>query len=323
MFWGGFSAGIVLLLVAFYWCLGLQASSLLVSWQQVPRAYGEILWSIPILFLAVLAVILGKIFYETTVTFCLPKELTEKDNGAAGLYLAGFLLGLGIALTGCVLGLAKDSIASFLSILVGLILFLPLLRFSAWLHGKFLLRHGSVAKEICEDRNLGIAAVCCGAFIATGLILKSSFLGESPDLLCLVLSVLGAYLLGQAIFLLGGFLFQKMARYDFYHEIEERDNLSAGILFGSFLVSVGLVVSPATTGITTTKAILGQLGFALFLGILGILLLLGLGLLAAKLLFPYISLDAEVKQKNPAVAFVLSAVYLTVALLINMMLLNP
>jgi uncharacterized membrane protein YjfL (UPF0719 family) len=321
----------------------------------------------------------------------LPKELTESDNPAVGLTLSGFLVGIGLSLVGAVYGLQDNPSDALLSVGVALLVCVPLLRISGIIHDKFLLYQFSIAKEIKEDRNLGTGAVCCGGFIGTGLILMSSFIGEGPGWLAFFLSLLSAYVLGQAIFILGGIFFQKATSYDLHYEIGERDNVSAGIIFGSFLVGLGLVVSASivnlnlrdsflvdlehrkqlqnkevseslrkeftehhillssatTVDIQTKekrwtlqdsenktqyvitreneslqvytgvnwKSFLIQLLFASIVGIIGILVLLGMGIVSAMLVFPGVSLSDEVRQKNPAVSLVIASVYLTVGLI--------
>jgi len=342
-----------------------------------------------IVIIAMLGLVIAQWLYQYTVPFSIFQELTEHDNPAVGLYVAGFFLGLTLALLGSLSGLEKLPIPAMLNVGLALVIAIPLMRLASWMHDHWLLYQFSIVKELCQDRNLGTGAVCFGAFVGTGLILQSSFIGESSDWASFLISICGAFFLGQMMFLIGGFLFQKMANYDFHAEIGQRDNVSAGIMLGSFLIGIGLVVSASIININVTKhfpigiayandltekdlsrirpifeeqkyflssqsaimvqenawviqdqasqqsylvtktsqgldvsihktpaEILRQLGYALIIGILSIFLLLAVGKLSSRLLFPRIALADEVRQKNPAIALVIATVYIMVGLII-------
>ena len=362
----------------------------------MPEDMLTFLAQVPVILAAIVALIAGKLFYQFTLPFSLPQQLTQNDNPAVGLTLSGFLVGLGLALVGATYGLKAFPQDALLNIGIGLLVSAPLLRLSGIIQDRSLLHKFSVMKEIKEDRNLGTGAICCGGFIGTGLILMGSFIGESMEWYYSLVSLLSAYLVGQIVFLLGGILYRKIVRYDFHHEIEERDNVSAGIILGSLLVGLGLVVSASVAGISSSdgfqvplshrtslneglfaealrkdfedrtfslsqetkvevshkdqkwtvvdegkkrhflvtreeeslkihtgfnwKSLLEQLAQSALIGMFAILVLLGAGMIAAKLIFPRVSLDEEVKQKNPAVALIIAAVYLTVAFITYSML---
>lgn len=291
--------------------------------------YWNLLRPVPVAVGMVLALFLARLFYQLTSSSRMAKALTG-DNPAGGLCLAGFLIGVALPLIASVCYTRHEfSWDHILSVLrdggIALLIALILLRFAAVLHDRLVLYRFSVVKEIVEDRNLGTGAVCCGAFIATGLILMGCFTGESYGWKDDLLVILAAYILGQVMFVLGGVLFQVATDYDIHHQIGERDNAAAGVIFGSFLVGLGLVVSASISEIYIAghdwRSALVDLGFCALNGVVGMLLLLVVGIWAAKLIFPRASVDVEVRQKNSSVALVLAAVYLTVGLVVRALLL--
>ncbi len=286
---------------------------------------------IPVIFIIVLGLLAAKFIYQKTISFATIKELTENDNPAVGLYLAGFLFGITLALLGSLSGSEKDPMLAIYNILLALVIAIPLMRLSAWLQSIFLLYKFSIAKEIEKDRNLGTSAICCGGFIATGLIIRSSFIGESTNWESFFISIFSTYIIGQIVFFLGAWLFTKCTSYDFYAEIENRDNISAGIIMGSFLIGLGLVVSANIdninfhidiTNITlaTFWMISKPLLYAMGMGIFGIILLLSVGILTSRAIFPKISIDDEVRQKNSAVSLMIATIYITIGLIIQSLL---
>ena len=151
--------------------------NLLISGQRV-------LMSVP--FFALIAGLLlgGKKLFDLTTSYDFDEELTEKDNPAFGVAMAGFLLSLAIALGGSGYGAGGGSVAeAFLSLLVYGVLSIVLLRLSILISDRLILPSFSIHKEIVEDRNLGTAYVVAGACVATGLVLAGALTGESVSFL--------------------------------------------------------------------------------------------------------------------------------------------
>jgi len=364
-----------------YWLYQKEAWNIFLPY--IPARYLGILVGFPILLSFIFILWLGKWCYERTIAFCLKHELTENDNPAVGLYFAGFLLSVGIGVSGAVCDWHQGILNTIIFLCFGVVISIFLVRLSGYLFDTFLFPKFSILKEIRDDRNVGIGAICFGAFVGTGFIIRASFIGEGGVWWALGISILGAFLVGQVVFIIGGLLFQKFAAYNFLYEIEERDNPAAGILLGMFLLSLGLIVSNSVMDFNVAeikhfpvsweealktnerellskelslsselivslrednktwtihdvqknenylvlpsqesfsvvqfknwKEILSELGGAGLFGIISSLILLILGKLAGYILFHGISLVQEVQQKNIAVAFVLSVVYIVVA----------
>ncbi|MEX2670181.1 DUF350 domain-containing protein, partial [Candidatus Uabimicrobium amorphum] len=215
----------------------------------------QILTIFPILIFVVLTLVFAKFIYEKTYSFSLKEQLTEEDNPAVGISLAGYMIGISLAIIGSVSHVAKDnlldSLPSIMSNLIpGILISIVLLVISQKVLDKLILYRFSIEKELATDRNLGTAAICCGGFIATGLILMNSFSSRiEQGAIEYILAITSAFIVGQIIFVVSGWIFTKVSRFDFHYEVEMRDNVSAGILFGGFLVGVGLVIAASISNI--------------------------------------------------------------------------
>ena len=215
----------------------------------------QILTIFPILIFVVLTLVFAKFIYEKTYSFSLKEQLTEEDNPAVGISLSGYLIGISLAIIGSVSHVAKDnlliSLPTIMSNLIpGILISIVLLSISQKVLDKLILYRFSIEKELATDRNLGTAAICCGGFIATGLILMNSFSSRiEQGIIEYILAITSAFIVGQVIFIVSGWIFTKASRFDFHYEVEIRDNVSAGILFGGFLVGVGLVIAASISNI--------------------------------------------------------------------------
>ncbi|WP_372370995.1 DUF350 domain-containing protein [Candidatus Uabimicrobium sp. HlEnr_7] len=215
----------------------------------------QILTIFPILIFVVLTLVFAKFIYQKSYSFSLKEQLTEEDNPAVGISLAGYLIGVSLAIIGSVSHIANDnlivSLPSIMNNLIpGIAISLILLYVSQKVLDKLILYRFSIEKELATDRNLGTAAICCGGFIATGLILMNSFSSKiEQGVIEYALAIVSAFVVGQLIFVISGWIFTKTSRFNFHYEVETRDNVSAGILFGGFLVGVGLVIAASVSNI--------------------------------------------------------------------------
>jgi uncharacterized membrane protein YjfL (UPF0719 family) len=122
------------------------------------------------------------------------------------------------------------------------------------------------------------------------------------------------WLVGQAILVLGGRVFQLISYYD-VHAVIEKDNVAAGICFGFFLAAEGAVVRMALAG--AGSDIWGELVTILVYAALGTLILCAGRFAADKLLLPASPLDHEIaKDGNMGAAAVVAAVFSAVAILL-------
>ena len=241
-------------------------------------------------------------------------ELTARDNPAFGIYFAGFVVGLTIALVGTISTLAADWLGNLISIGVNGVLGILLLHLGILVNDRLILYRFNDKKEIIEDHNAGVAFVYVGSFLASGLMINGVLTGESDSLLFMVRDILFYWLVGQAILVFGGWVFQRITHYDALAAIEQ-DNTAAGLCFGAFLAAQGAIARMSLVG--TTSDILPELINVLVYALLGTLLLCIGRLVADKVMLPSSSLDHEVAQDaNTGAAAVVAATFAAIALLL-------
>jgi len=235
--------------------------------------------------------------------FDMKEQMTEKDNHAVGMSVAGYYVAVLVVMMGPLLTPAeggeevplwKDLLDTFGYSLLGILL----LNVSRFIVDKVLLRKFSTVKEIVQDRNVGTGAVEMGAYVASGLIVAGSLHGQGggPH------TTVAMYVLGQPGLIVYGFLYRLTCRYDIHDEIE-KDNVAAGVSLGMNLVAVGVVIMRGVSGdFVDWEISLVKLG--LTFGV-GVVLLLVLRILVDLVLLPGVKLHKEiVEDRNLNAAWV-------------------
>lgn len=249
--------------------------------------------------LAVLGVLfVGRTLWSKMALFDAEHQLTGADNPAVGTALFGYLGALTIVLmallttqgagpgdtTGMVWDISELVLYGLLAIF--------LIKLSGFINDRAILKGFENAKELVQDRNVGVGAVLCGSYLASGLILAGAFSGRiDPGLLAedaSRLSTIGyeiaislaCYAFCQVALTFYGVVYQAVQRTSIHAAIAEDyevdgvkhgGNVAAGIAFGGNLAALGLVMWGGAAG-----DFLGWLDLAVRLGVataLGIILL--------------------------------------------------
>ncbi|MFB6229545.1 MAG: DUF350 domain-containing protein [Salinibacter sp.] len=203
---------------------------------------------------------IGRWANRMITSYDIEEVLTEEDNPALAVSLAGYYLGIVIIYVGALLGPSHGLQTDLLLVggyaLGGILLLL----LSRYLNDKLILTGFSADKEILEDRNPGTGVVRFGSYVASALIVAGAVHGEGggPH------TALAFYALGQVALLLFLWLYDFMTPYSLQDQIEQ-DNFAAGIGFSGALVAIGLIIMRAVSGD--------------FIGWVGNLRILGLNLL--------------------------------------------
>ena len=131
------------------------------------------------LFAVVAVLYVGKKVNDLLTPYDLNEELTEKDNKAVALSLAGYLFGLAIILSSVLTSEStveetesvwRDIGADLVSTVIWGLIGIAFLQAARILNDKVLLYRFSNIKELAEDRNVGTGAVQCGAYIGSALM---------------------------------------------------------------------------------------------------------------------------------------------------------
>ena len=275
---------------------------------------GPLLEAVPFFAYALVILWLGKLFYQQTSRFSFHDELTERDNPAFGACLAGYLLGIALALTGAFPTGPVSHLIALRDMTTGGVLAILLMRASIWINDKLILSHFSIDVEMLRDRNIGTGAAVAGSCIGTGLVLAGALTGESPDWLQSVRDIAVYWAAGQALFIGGAWAFYHTAGYDVQETMEHDNNAAAGISLGVLLWALLQNAS---------GDLLVELATLLAVAVVGIPLLLFSSILTRKLILPHINLPKEIAlDKNAAAGLICATASLATALLLAAALLS-
>ncbi|MBN1961163.1 MAG: DUF350 domain-containing protein [Deltaproteobacteria bacterium] len=262
---------------------------------------------------------LAKKTFDWVAPYNLNEQLTKVDNKAVALAFAGFIIGVGIVIlsilsgevhtgdaTTVVMAYVTDLGVTVAWSLGGVIL----LHITRIVNDKIIFYKFSNVKELVEDKNLGTGAIEAGSYIGSAFIIHASLFGESQNVLHAIVSTLVFFIIGQIFFVIYGFIYQKVTRFDVHDEIE-RDNAAAGISAGMNLVAIGILLSGYIKHFDTIIGICVWFVIAVFL-------LLTTRYIVDKLILPGALLDEEVKNdRNWGAALVEGAAAITIAFIVN------
>jgi len=278
-------------------------------------------------FLAAASVALFAVyFYDWTTPFAFKRELSEKDNPAFGVNLAGYIVGVMVLIMGAT-ATATDEISHPLDIAIFGTLAVLLLRLGAVVTDKVILSSFSVWQEITEDRNLGTGFVTAGIFVGTGILLNGALTGESSGILMGILTTIGYFVFAQIVLVGATCLYRYVIKYHHsdgsvhgvLQELRDNDNPAVGLSFAGFIVGVSLVVSAGISGtdINSLSGLSDALITLLFSSVLGVGTMLAIRPFIDRAVIPYASIGAEVgEQKNLAIASVNAAFYVGLGLIL-------
>ena len=271
------------------------------------------------------AVLMGGLLLEALVLLWIAKrlwgvvlkrdvnqELTTHDNPAVAITIAGYLLGVLIALSGVMASPSRGLVADLLGFgafgLAGVvILFLSV--FGAPLVGGVSLR-----RDIVEHRNVGSALVLFATFIATGFIFAGAVRGEGVAGPMAWVTLLVFQAVGQVLLIATAYLFGSIARFQLQTQIATGHNLAAAVGFAGALVAIGIVLNRALTGSFVGWTV--SLGSVLLYSLPLVLIWPVRYLVVNGMLLGFRNLDREIAvDRNVGVGVVEAAAYIGIALL--------
>ncbi|MEM1201665.1 MAG: DUF350 domain-containing protein [Acidobacteriota bacterium] len=263
---------------------------------------------------ALVLLVFGKLTFDRLrPRFVLKKELFENDNPALATAVAGYYLGLVLAVGGLLSGPSTGLVDDLLDIGIYGFAAVVLLNLSAWINDRVILRKFDNQKEILDDRNVGTGAIEAGSFIATGLMVGGAASGQGGDLL----TMLAFWGLGQGVLVLGGLAYDLTSPFDLHDEVE-RDNVAVGLAFGGLLVALGNLARLGSLGDFESWSVnLGSFGAYVAVGLL---LLPVVRVAVDRLLVPGARLADELTQKggpNAGAGLLEGTAYVAASLLIG------
>jgi uncharacterized membrane protein YjfL (UPF0719 family) len=167
--------------------------------------------------------------------------LTEDDNPAMGIAIAGYLFGVFWTITVLLTNLSYELLPDLLSVLlyggVGIVLLTVVAL------GTCQVFLGMGIRAQLAARNVAAAIVVAGVYIATSLTYSGTLSGEGGGFWILLLF----FLLGQLALLGITYAFRWLTSYDDVQEIAA-GNVAAALALSGLLIAVGLIVRWAVAG---------------------------------------------------------------------------
>jgi len=256
----------------------------------------------------------AKYIYDLFTPYKINVQLTDEDNKAVALSFSGYLFGVAIIILGvfsnpAVIEVPSDFYRDLLDTIIWGLIGILLLQIARVINDKILLRKFNNVKELITDKNVGTGAVEWGSYVGSALIIHAALIGEDESFIQGIISTIIFFLMGQIGFIIFGWLYQKISRFDLHAEIE-KDNVSAGVAFGLSLTAIAILLSGYIAQYDSL------FGFVTWL-IMSFLFLIVSRYIVDKLLLPGSLLDEEIsRDQNWGAALVEGGVAVGLALLL-------
>jgi uncharacterized membrane protein YjfL (UPF0719 family) len=262
----------------------------------------------------IVLVFLGKLFYNLTTKYDIDRHLTAERNSAVGISFGGYLLGLGFVIAAAARGSGHGLLTDLINLVIVGIIAIFLLRLSGIINDRLVLHSFSTEHEMVQERSVGTGFVVGGMTVATGLMISGVMDGQSANYLSLLRDIAVYWLVGQALLVLDGLVFQAITSYDVHGVIEDDKNVAAGVSFAGFLVAQGVIVRTAVAGAGSDLGT--EVLITAVIAICGLILLVVGRVIADRVFLPRAALSDEVRAKrNTAAAAIAAASFIVVALI--------
>ncbi|MFS8147918.1 DUF350 domain-containing protein [Rhizobium sp. BR 249] len=188
-------------------------------------------------------ILTAKWFKALAVSYKLDEELARNDNLAVGLSMSGYYLATAAIYVAALYGPAGGLVHDLVVVGGYSLLGIGLLNLARWFSDRAVLRKFDDTHQLVNEKNIGVGAVHCGAYIATGLVIAGSISGEGGGLL----SVIVFFVLGQLSLLLFTLVYERLLPYDIHEALRGR-NVASGVAFAGHLVALAIIIMNASAG---------------------------------------------------------------------------
>lgn len=240
-------------------------------------------------------------------------ELVHRDNPAIALAVAGYYLGLVLAIGGAVAGPSHGLVNDLIDLGIYGLLAIVLLNLSWLVCEKFLLHRFSTEDELIRDQNCGTGAVVFGVNVASGVIVFGAVTGQGGN----IWTAAVFWAVGQLILLAAAWVYNRILPYDI-HEVIEKDNVAAGVGFGGALIAIGIVIGLSSARDFTHWA--EDLPAFVLGAAVGLVMLPAVRFLTDKILLPTVNLSDEIavqEKPNVGAAFIEACSYIAASFVIS------
>ena len=264
---------------------------------------------------ALCLIVLARWVLQWIFGYTLHDILTDHDNPAIGLAVAGYLFGVIWTITVLLGAPSRGLWWDILDVLLYGGLGIILLTAVALMSCRFLL--GLHVREQLEAHNVAAAIVVAGVYVATSLTYSGGLSGEGGGFWVLLLF----FVLGQLALLGLTYAFRRLTGYDDVQQIAS-GNVAAALALAGLLIAIGVIVGHAAAGVFVS---LGASLLSFLLALLGVVVFYPVRQLVVQCLilggpvrWGGTLLDHEIAaDKNIAAGLLEATAYLSTALFIT------
>lgn len=248
------------------------------------------------------------------------QQLTEKDNPAFGISMAGVVIAVTIMLTGTIYGNPEQSIIDTL-ISTGLygMLGIGLMSLSRLIFDDLAMPKLSVRDQILKG-NIAAGLVDAGNVIATAIIIRAVMMWVEYNTVDGIKAVIVGYLISQA--LLSGVTYMRIKAFSHLHggkslqSLLEKGNVAVALRFSGRRIGSALAISAAANTLLYELSNFFTLLVAwVLISVIAVTLLQLLSYLADRVIMAKINVEDEViRQKNVALGAVQGTIYFALGL---------
>ena len=249
-------------------------------------------------------------------------EISQKDNQAFGVSLAGAMIAVSLMLMGVVSGDAGYSLANeALSVIVFGAVGIVLMWITRIVFDRLSFPGLSIHDQIMQG-NMAASIIDACNMIATAIIIKSAMTWVDGDMQTALLAVVLSFLGSQVIMALATLYRVKVyaSRHagEALHDAIEQNNVALSLRFGAYRIGIAIAVTAAFTAVDYDIEAFSSV-FLLWFGI-ALVLFVALTLIAIIIrhaVLHQINIAEEVgQQRNISVGVIEGSIYIVVGLLI-------
>ncbi|VAW51847.1 hypothetical protein MNBD_GAMMA06-2058 [hydrothermal vent metagenome] len=274
-------------------------------------------------FLIALALLTGMRFIAGVVSnVSATHEISQKDNKAFGISLAGAMIAVSIMLMGVVSGESAYNLGAeaFQMVVFG-VLGIVLMWFTRIVFDHVSFPKLSIHTEIMQG-NISASIIDACNMIATAIIIKGAMVWVDGDITIAIIAVIISFIASQAIMAMATFyrvsVYKRRHNGKSLHHAIEENNVALAVRFSAYRIGIAIAVSAAFKAVeydaesfTSVLTVWFSIALMLFLLLTIIAVIIRLGVLHK------VNISDEVgEQANIAVGAIEGSIYIVVGLLL-------
>ena len=249
-------------------------------------------------------------------------EISQNDNKAFGVSLAGAMIAVSIMLMGVVSGDAGYSIANeILSVILFGVIGIVLMWITRIVFDRVSFPGLSIHDQIMQG-NMAASIIDASNMIATAIIIKGAMTWVEGGLMMSLLAVVTSFIASQVIMALATVyrvkVYQKRHDGAQLHSAIEQDNVALSLRFSAYRIGIAIAVTAAFTAVEYVPEAFVSVFLLWFAVALVLFILLTLISIVIRLaVLHQVNIGEEVgQQKNISVGVIEGSIYIVVGLLI-------